>query len=226
MKVTEFKKLIREEVRRVLSEATAKYKVGQTVDDLNGDEPFKVVKVYPNKQAALVDIKKTISPRAFKDMMEEVESMYDNYRPIDKRDDMRPWYVLEPLEGDDMGYPYLNPEAYVFDAGEQMDGDRGEKELLDPMATHLVKVKPNNIIGPMEAWKNDPKAMAMEFRSDGDGNIVKKLDDDTYIYYQTGNAYIGVVGRPKSNKEFWQAVDDGDKTRAYKLVMNMKKMAK
>ena len=116
MKTQEFRKLIREEVRRVLKEATAKFKVGQTVDDLNGDEPFKVVKVYQNKAAALADLKKTTTPKQFREIMSDVESMYDNYRPIDSRSDNKPWYILEPVEGGFDDIPYLNPEAYVFPA--------------------------------------------------------------------------------------------------------------
>jgi len=116
MKATELKKLIREEVRRVLKEGAPKFKVGQEVDDLNGDEPFKVVKIYPNKAAAMMDIKKTISPRRYKDLVDEVESFYDNYRSIDSSDDKKPWYILEPTEGAvSKEYPpFLNPEAYVF----------------------------------------------------------------------------------------------------------------
>jgi hypothetical protein len=116
MKKSEFRNLIREEVRRVIKESAPKYKVGQEVDDLNGDEPFKVVKVYPNKQAALADIKKTVTPEQFKEIMDEVQSMYSNYRAIDKTDDARPWYVLQSIESDYYNEtPYLNPEAYVFD---------------------------------------------------------------------------------------------------------------
>ena len=116
MKITEFRKLIREEVRKVVNEGTPKYKVGQEVDDLNGDEPFKVVKVYPNKAAAMMDMKKTISPKLYKDLVDEVETYYDNYRAIDTSDDKKPWYILKPTEGPAAkGYPpYLNPEIYVF----------------------------------------------------------------------------------------------------------------
>lgn len=116
MKITEFRKLIREEVRKVVNEGTPKYKVGQEVDDINGDEPFKIVKMYPNKAAAMMDMKKTLSPKLYKDLVEEVEEMYDSYRPIDPKDDRKPWYILKPTEGPaPKGYPpYLSPEAYVF----------------------------------------------------------------------------------------------------------------
>lgn len=114
MKASEFKKLIREEVRRALKEGTAKYEVGQTVTDSNGDELFKVTKVYPNKAAALADIKSTVSPAIFKKIMDEVAEMYDNYQAIDSSADNLPWYVLRSLEGGQYNkYPYLNPEEYV-----------------------------------------------------------------------------------------------------------------
>jgi hypothetical protein len=115
MKITEFRKLIREEVRNVIKEGTPKYKVGQTVSDLNGDEPFKVVKIYPNKAAAMMDMKKTLSPKLYKDLANEVEEMYDNYRPIGSKQDGQPWYVIKPISGaGEKGYPpFLNPEVYI-----------------------------------------------------------------------------------------------------------------
>jgi hypothetical protein len=103
------------EVRKVVNEGTPKYKVGQTVSDLNGDEPFKIVKIYPNKAAAMMDMKKTISPKLYKDLADEVEEMYDNYRPISSKQDGQPWYVIKPISGAGVkGYPpFLNPEVYI-----------------------------------------------------------------------------------------------------------------
>ena len=117
MKLSEFRKLIREEVSKVLNEGTPKFKVGQEVDDLTGDEPFKVVKVYPNKAAAMMDMKKTLTPKLYKILQDEVEELYTlPDRPLKSKDDNKPWYVLKPTEGPvQKGYPpYLNPEAYVF----------------------------------------------------------------------------------------------------------------
>jgi len=115
MKISEFRKLIREEVRKVVNEGTPKYKVGQKVTDLNGDEPFNIVKIYPNKAAAMMDMKKTISPKLYKDLADEVEEMYDNYRPISSKQDGQPWYVIKPISGAGVkGYPpFLNPEVYI-----------------------------------------------------------------------------------------------------------------
>lgn len=103
-------------LKRTIREGTPKFKVGQEVDDLNGDEPFKIVKMYPNKAAAMMDMKKTISPKLYKDLVDEVEEMYSNYRAIGSKDDNKPWYILKPTErAEDKGYPpFLNPEAYVF----------------------------------------------------------------------------------------------------------------
>jgi hypothetical protein len=94
----------------------AKFKVGQVVDDLNGDESFEVVNVYPNKAEAMLDMKKTLSVKLYKELEEEVSEFYDNYRAIDSSDDKKPWYILKPTEGvQQKGFPpYLNPEAYVF----------------------------------------------------------------------------------------------------------------
>ena len=94
----------------------AKFKVGQIVDDLNGDESFEVVKVYPNKAEAMTDMKMTLSTKLYKILVDDVSGLYDNYRAIDPRDDKKPWYILKPTEGPEQkGFPpYLNPEAYVF----------------------------------------------------------------------------------------------------------------
>jgi hypothetical protein len=112
MKASEFRKLIREEVRKVLKESIGKYTVGQTITDINGDEPFNIVKVYPNKAAALADVKKTASPRAYKMTIEDIASMYDSYRPIKSSDDAKPWYLITPEEGESE-FPYVLPEIYI-----------------------------------------------------------------------------------------------------------------
>ena len=117
MKLSEFRKLIREEVSKVLNEGTPKFKVGQLVDDLTDDDLYRVVKVYPNKAAAMIDMKKTLTPELYKDLQDEVKELYTlQDEPLEPEDDNKPWYVLEPAEGPvQKGYPpYLNPEAYVF----------------------------------------------------------------------------------------------------------------
>jgi hypothetical protein len=108
MKLREFRKLIREEVRRVLSERA--FKAGQEAVNLN-DDPVKVLKVYPNKKAALMDLKATLPASKFKQIFDEVQEYYDNYRPIDKRDDMKPWYYVEDMQ--DPKIKTLEPHAYL-----------------------------------------------------------------------------------------------------------------
>ena len=127
MKASEFRKLIREEVRKVVNEGTPKYKVGQTVADLNGDEPFKIAKIYPNKAAAMMDMKKTLTPKLYKDLVEAVSEFYDNYRPISTKQDSQPWYVIKLNSGAvEKGYPpYLQPEVYI---GSWEDDDEEGKD--------------------------------------------------------------------------------------------------
>ena len=115
MNVKELRQLIKEEISKVLNEGTPKFKVGQEVDDLTGDEPFKVVKVYPNKAAAMMDMEKTLTPKLYKTLQDEVEELYIlPDRPLKSKDDNKPWYVLEPTDGSAQKVPYLNPETYVF----------------------------------------------------------------------------------------------------------------
>ena len=107
MKKSEFRNLIREEIRKVLKET--KYKVGQSVTDDN-EIPFEVIKVYANKQAALNDLKG--APDIAK-IMKGVKDLYTSYRPIGKDDDMKPWYLVTP-EGESTPR-YLVPEVQLFD---------------------------------------------------------------------------------------------------------------
>ncbi len=56
MKASEFRNLIREEIKKVLNE-NAEFKVGQVVKN-DAEEDLKIVKVYPNIQAAMSGLKK------------------------------------------------------------------------------------------------------------------------------------------------------------------------
>ena len=210
MKAIQFRKLIREEVRRALKEVTAKFKVGQTVDDLNGDEAFTVKKVYPNLQAALADLKSTQSPSNFKKIADDVKELYRNYRPIGKSDNNKPWYLLEPAEGGFSDYPYLNPEAYVSsDEGQETPSTPVD---LNPNKVYMVLVTSNGrVAAPLAASAKTAAALASEFKQEGYN--VKKLDKDTYVSLL--NREITVFGKPTSPQyaEFWDLVSQGGNAR-------------
>ena len=123
MKVSEFRKLIREEVRKAIKEGVAKYKVGQMVIDPN-EEQFKILEVYPNKQAALTDLKTKISIKAYQNVMADVAKISkeankpesdQGYTGLTPADMEKPWYVLRSTtEGSEYNkYPYILPELYV-----------------------------------------------------------------------------------------------------------------
>jgi len=220
MKASQFRKLIREEVRRVLKEGVAKYKVGQTVDDLNGDEAFTVKKVYPNLQAALADLKSTQSPSNFKKITDDVKELYSNYRPINKSDNNKPWYILEPAEGDSYNYPYLNPEAYVSSDEDQETPSNPVD--LNPNKVYMVFVTSDGRVAkPMAAAANTAEALASEYKQDGDN--VKKLDKDTYVSLSKGS--FTIFGKPTSPQyaEFWKLVSQGGNARqkAFALAKSM-----
>jgi len=222
MKATEFRKLIREEVRRVLNEGITKYKVGQTVDDLNGDEAFTVKKVYPNLQAALADLKSTQSPSNFKKIADDVKELYSNYRPIDNSDNSKPWYVLEPAEGGSSDYPYLNPEVYLSSDEDQKTPSASVD--LNPNKVYMVFVTSDGRVAkPMAAAAKTAETLAGELKQDGDS--IKKLDKDTYVSLRKGN--FTVFGKPTSPQyaEFWKLVSQGGNARqkAFALAKSMVK---
>ena len=109
MKKSEFRNLIREEIRKVLKE-NAQFKVGQVVQD-NDEADVKIVKVYPNKQAALSNLK---GAPDFSKMMKDLKDLYTSYRPISKNDDMAPWYVIVSDADPELGR-YLVPESHLFE---------------------------------------------------------------------------------------------------------------
>ena len=210
MKASEFRKLIREEVRRALKEVTAKFKVGQTVDDLNGDEAFTVKKVYPNLQAALADLKSTQSPSNFKKITDEVGELYSNYRPISKSDNNKPWYILEPIEGSFGDYPYLNPEVYVSPSDEDQETSSTSVDLK-PNKVYMVFVTTDGRVAKPMAAGYSIEDLASEYKQDGDK--VKKLDKDTYVVSR-GTDFT-VFGKPTSPQfaKFWKLVGQGGNAR-------------
>lgn len=49
-----------------------------------------------------------------KKALAEIEKLYTCYRPIDKRDDMAPWYWIKELEPTGVNTPYILPQSHVF----------------------------------------------------------------------------------------------------------------
>ncbi len=118
MKVIEFKKLIREEIRRVLNESTPRFGVSQIVKDHDRDR-FRITKIYPNLKAALVDAKKTTTPDEFKQLLGYTATLYKGKRAISKEDDNKPWYLLKAKDDDEVYetneyFPNIEPEANLF----------------------------------------------------------------------------------------------------------------
>ena len=115
MKIQEFKKLIREEVRNVLNESTPKFRVGQKVKDTDRD-PWKITKIYPNKKTALADLKKTTSQEKFNRLLNYLETLYKGKRAISDIDDNKSWYLLDSMDDDEVYeteelMPLIEPEA-------------------------------------------------------------------------------------------------------------------
>lgn len=114
MKTSEFRKLIREEIRKVLKENAefeAEFKVGQVVKN-DAEDNLKIVKVYPDKQAALSDLKG--EPDYPKIMKQLKDFMKDgNYLIFRKANDESPWYLVT-LKGKPNLGRYLAPESNLF----------------------------------------------------------------------------------------------------------------
>ena len=208
--VEDFMGEVEEGFRKGLREVTAKFKVGQTVDDLNGDEAFTVKKVYPNLQAALADLKSTQSPSNFKKIADDVKELYRNYRPIGKSDNNKPWYILEPIEGSFGDYPYLNPEVYVSPSDEDQETSSTSVDLK-PNKVYMVFVTSDGRVAKPMAAGYSIEDLASEYKQDGDK--VKKLDKDTYVVSR-GTDFT-VFGKPTSPQyaEFWDLVSQGGNAR-------------
>ncbi len=88
MKITEFKKLIREEVRKVLKEGATK-KVGAKV--FYGDDSCTVVAVFPNMKAAKKAVEAKYPKAAKYHFMDMDSSVEDGMAEPNK-----PWYELKP----------------------------------------------------------------------------------------------------------------------------------
>ena len=108
MKASEFRKLIREEVRKILKEG--KFNVGDTVTDINGDMDFQVKVVFKNKQEALAKLKSTLSPKVYAEVLEQVDEMYDGYKPVSPSSDNKTWYLLDT----GTKVPLLLPASHTF----------------------------------------------------------------------------------------------------------------
>jgi hypothetical protein len=119
MKLSEFKSLIREEVKKVLAEAKG-FKVGDIVTDHLGDEPYDIKAVFKNKQEALTKLKAKLSPKKFAEMQKEIQAAYEGLYPIDATDDIKPWYWLD---GPANMPPYLVPEDWVSKWDDDGDSD-------------------------------------------------------------------------------------------------------
>jgi hypothetical protein len=89
MKTSEFRKLIREEVRRVLNEGTKK--VGDRA--YYGDDVCTIVAVFPNLSAAKKAVKVKY-PKDFKYHFEDMDSSVED----GMAEPREPWYELKPKD--------------------------------------------------------------------------------------------------------------------------------
>jgi len=118
MKASEFKKLIREEVRRALKERALSYKVGDSVVVYNlEDYPFKVKAIFPNKEKMLADVQKMTTPVKFKKLVKYLSDSEDDNWDLNDPDGS-PWvYVVATgTSSEDRRYnefPFVVPSEIV-----------------------------------------------------------------------------------------------------------------
>lgn len=137
MKASEFRKLIREEVRRALKEATPKFKVGDSVvvDNLE-DYPFKVKAIFPNKAKMLKDVQNMTTPTKFKKLVQYLKDSEDDNWDIDDPDGS-PWvYVVATgTSSEDRRYnefPFVVPSEIVYPEDVDEGFRKGLKEAGSP----------------------------------------------------------------------------------------------
>lgn len=91
MNTLEFKKLIREEVKKLLSEAS--FKVGDTVTDDDREQPFKVVMVFKNRKAAIQQLHGKVSAAEFSSLLETLINSYLTETPTESAN--KPHYLIK-----------------------------------------------------------------------------------------------------------------------------------
>jgi len=109
MKASEFRNLIREEIKKVLNE-NAELKVGQVV--MNDDMDYlKIAKVYPNLKASLNALK---NEPDYKQIEKNLKHLKNNtsYKFFPKENDESPWYLVT-LKGKPNQGRYLYPESML-----------------------------------------------------------------------------------------------------------------
>jgi len=238
MKATEFRKLIREEVRKALKEVTGK--AYALVIDEDGNFMQEDLASYFEETAGYEEPTKLTAAKVAKFPTEY--DAWANAPELAKAENAKWVKAVAALNATYDFYDVLGDggeNAFIaavpkgtspsdYSAGGEAGGEISNSVSLNPNSLYRVLVGPNVITGPFDKFKNDAKAMAMAYVKQ-DGHIAKKLDNDTYIHYDKDTysfKSIGVIGRPKSNPEFWEAVSTGNKALAYKLATDMKKMAK
>jgi hypothetical protein len=108
MKLSQFRTLIREEIRKVLKEG--KFNVGDIVTDINGDMDFQVKFIFKNKQEALAKLKSTLSPKVYAEVIEQIEELYSGYKPVSPSADNKTWYSLDT----GTKVPLVLPASHTF----------------------------------------------------------------------------------------------------------------
>lgn len=159
MKASEFKKLIREEVRRALKEATPKFKVGDSVvvDNLE-DYPFKVKAIFPNKAKMLKDVQNMTTPAKFKKLVQYLKDSEDDNWDIDDPDGS-PWvYVVATgTSSEDRRYnefPFVVPSEIVWPE----DMDEGFRKGLKEVGGKVTKAELKTMKGTVGWIANEDTA--------------------------------------------------------------------
>lgn len=148
-----------------IGEANEEFKVGDVVSNLN-DEDVKIVKVYPNMKAAL---------QAHPEEKEWVMSYFSNYRPLDKSDISKPWYLVD-LDGETA----LEPKAYLFKHSDNINEQESHQaEVLDQIRQDIFRIKSPS--GKVSNVHFEPR---VEERIDAYSSTGwLEGEDDEYAYY-------------------------------------------
>ena len=109
MKASEFRNLIREEIKKVLNE-NAEFKVGQVVMN-DAEENLKIVKVYPNLKAAMSGLKKDPDYKQIAKRLKDLTGD-TSYSLFSKDNDESTWYLVT-LKGKPNLGRHLFPESML-----------------------------------------------------------------------------------------------------------------
>jgi hypothetical protein len=234
MKITEFRKLIREEVRKVIKEA--KVKAYALVIDEDGDFLMKDLAAYEEESYLNLESRRKISlnklpkfpesegaepNKKWEQAVAKLGASYDYY---DVNSDGGEQVIIAAVPVGTKPKNYIGNEEkkqvkFDYNATYKIDVEASRGEF-DPSNIKKVSGQPL-----MVAKAVKKKAIA---DNDGDDEFVMacKLDDDTY-YIMTGEESVTIVGKLKSAKygAFWYYIGMNEEAAAEKKFDAMEKDA-